>query len=170
MDFPLPIPVLTLLITFSGDQGPGAGVTGEPQGCKRAAQDLTGGPVSLLEGLAHSGGPCAQRLSVAGFLALLGRFLGWDGFILRGEEAPFGPERPPSFNPAAKSVKLYTRPAGSMVPSRSMYTQGGWRGTYLGCVGRHIHGVGRGGIYTREAYTTVLRVLRGLFLLFYHCS
>ena len=57
---------------------------------------MRGGLPSLLEGLEGFGRPCADRLSVAGFLAIIARFLGEIGFILRGIEASFlGGEAPP---------------------------------------------------------------------------
>ena len=132
---------LSTFNTFDVGDGPWAGTPAPLLGCKRAAQDLKGGGSSLLEGLEDSGRPCTQVLSVAGFLALLAPFPGWEVFILRGEEAHSLPGRPLFFNPLTKSVKLYTPMCGSMVPSRAVYTRGGWEAAYLRVyIGRHIPG------------------------------
>ena len=66
------LPVLTLLIRNPEET---RGLSQPRRGPERAGQDLEGGLRSTLEGFEHSGHPCAQVLSVAGFYASLGLFL-----------------------------------------------------------------------------------------------
>jgi len=60
--------------------------------------------VSLAEGLQHSLRPCATRLSVAGFLAEMHRFLPGGRFILRVKRPSFPVQDPRIFNTGDKTV------------------------------------------------------------------
>ena len=107
--------------------------------------------MSTLEGLEVSAPPCAEVLSVAGFLAIMGRFSSERRFILRGREALLGAERPPLLNLAARSVKPACQ-LGRVTQSHSLanpavYSMGSLptvcREAYTRWwVGRHIPGGG----------------------------
>ena len=86
--------------------------------------------MSLLEGLALFRCPCAERLSVAGFSAVIGGFLLRRRFILRRRKAPFGPERPLLLYLPTKSVKRDSNNDGLTPGSREAGTQGGWEAPY----------------------------------------
>ena len=83
--------------------GPWAGVREGGLMSVTACSNLEGGWCHLFEGLDIPDIPCTGRLSVAGFFALLGRFLCWERFILRGERHPLSPGDPLPFNPVTKS-------------------------------------------------------------------
>ena len=121
---------------------------------ERAAHNLEGGLMTPLEGLANSRRPCARVLSVAGFLAIIGRFPGSGWFILRREEALFAPQDPLSFNPTVKRVLgtgAWYRAVWYGVYIR-VYIRGVHTGyTYQGVPGRHI-----------AQYTSLLRYPGGI--------
>ena len=73
-------------------QGPGYPPISEAG--ERAAVLLEGGGTTLLKGLGDSALPCAKRLSVAGFFALLGGFLSRKEVYSEGEMALSGPSDP----------------------------------------------------------------------------
>ena len=83
--------------------GPGPGVREGGLMSVKARPNLEGGVVSPFGGLDIPDIPCTGRLSVAGFFALLRRFLCWKRFILRGERHPLSPGDPLPFNPVTKS-------------------------------------------------------------------
>ena len=93
---------------------------------------------SLPEGLRHSGTPCAQLLSVAGFLVKRERFLLVSGFILRREREVYSLQDPLTFNLQTKSVKLSHTVL--VTDARTGCTKGREGGgyTYKGYTGRHI--------------------------------
>ena len=60
--------------------------------------------MTLLEGLGYSEGPCAHVLSVAGLLALLALFPGWEGLFSGVKEASFLLQDPLTLNLTDRSV------------------------------------------------------------------
>jgi len=93
---------------------------------EKAAFYLEGGFMTVLEGLSNSRGPCARVLSVSGLLAIIWRFLGSEGFILRGERpAPLLP-RPCLFNNGVKPA--HTRGVGWCT------NPGVYPAMYMGCM------------------------------------
>ena len=154
------MPDYQLLISLIRNRRPGTGVCPTVKRVLWACRSLEGGPASLPEGLEDSMRPCAGVLSVAGFFALMVRFLAGEGFILRVKGPLFSPGRPPLFNPRVKTVintglrhavpgiLVVHREAGRRVHTYLGYREAySGRGTYPPCTGRHI---GRGGVPTHH--------------------
>ena len=108
--------------------GPGPEYSPNSETGRKAGVLLEGGGTTLLEGLELSDIPCAAVLSVAGFCALLGRFLPGKWFILRGEEAPFLLQDPLSFS--LTGITVIPHPASVLCMPRTVCTGQGVQAEY----------------------------------------